>query len=411
MKIIVVGGTGLIGSRLVTKLREDGYEVVAASPTSGVNALTGEGLAEALKGASVVVDVSNSPSFGDAVALKFFETSTRNLLSYEAAAGVGHHVALSVVGIERLPEYGYFRAKIAQEKLIKGSSTPYSIVRATQFFEFIGIIADEATKGNTVRLSSALIQPMAADDVASAMARIAAGTPVNGTVDIAGPDQFPLDDLVRRDLATLNDPREVVSDSHALYFGGELSERTLVPGDDALLGETRFENWLNQTAGQVPNTSLQPAAGTGRREQLVTSSKAMLVLAVLISSTLIATSKLMAQKAVTPPMAQETITPLLTKDLAGLPGEQVLMYTVDFPPGFSSPIHRHNAQVSVYVLEGSVVMQVRGGKELTLGPGQSFYEDPKDIHVVSRNASSTKPAKFLVFLINKKGAPLVIPAT
>jgi uncharacterized protein YbjT (DUF2867 family)/quercetin dioxygenase-like cupin family protein len=411
MKITVVGGSGLIGSKLVAKLREHGHEVVAASPSSGVNALTGEGLAEALKGASVVVDVSNSPSFGDAVALKFFETSTRNLLTYEAAAGVGHHVALSVVGIERLPEYGYFRAKIVQEQLIKGSSIPYSIVRATQFFEFIGTVADEATKGNTVRLSSALIQPMAADDVASAMARIAAGTPVNGTVEIAGPDQFPLDDLIRRDLGALNDPRQVVSDPHALYFGGELSKRTLVPDDDAQLGETRFENWVSQTARQTPNTSPQPAAGTGRREQLITSSKAMLVLAFLIAGSVIPSSMLMAQQAVTPPTAQETITPLLTKDLAGLPGEQVLMYTVDFPPGFSSPIHRHNAQVSVYVLEGSVVMQVRGGKELTLGPGQSFYEDPKDIHVVSRNASSTKPAKFLVFLINKKGAPLVIPAT
>ncbi len=402
MKITVIGGSGLIGSKLVTKLREQGHKVVAASPSSGVNTLTGVGLAEALKGASVVVDVSNSPSFEDAAALKFFETSTRNLLTHETAAGVGHHVALSIVGIERLSEYGYFRAKIAQEKLIKASSIPYSIIRATQFFEFIGRIADEATKGNTVRLSSALIQPMAADDVASAIARIAGSKPVNGTVEIAGPDQFHLDDLIRRDLAVLNDPREVVSEPHARYFGGELSERTLVPEYDARLGETRFENWLNQPARQIPDTSLQPVAGA--------SSKPMLALAFLITSTLIITSTLMAQKAVTPPMAQETITPLITKDLAGLPGEQVLMYTVDFPPGFSSPIHRHNAQVSVYVLEGSVVMQVRGGKEMTLTPGQSFYEDPNDVHVVSRNASSTKPAKFLVFLINKKGAPLVIPA-
>jgi quercetin dioxygenase-like cupin family protein len=243
---------------------------------------------------------------------------------------------------------------------------------------------------------------MAADDVASAIARITVGTPVNGTVEIAGPDQFRLDDLIRRDLAARSDSREVISDPHAPYFGGELSERTLVPDDDARLGETRFENWLSQAARQIPNTSLQPLAGT--------SSKPMFAMAFLITGTLIITSTLMAQKAVTPPMAQETITPLITKDLAGLPGQQVLMYTVDFPPGFSSPIHRHNAQVSVYVLEGSVVMQVRGGKEMTLMPGQSFYEDPNDIHVVSRNASSTKPAKFLVFLINKKNAPLVIPA-
>jgi uncharacterized protein YbjT (DUF2867 family)/quercetin dioxygenase-like cupin family protein len=410
MKIIVIGGSGLIGSKLVIKLRERGHKVIAASPSSGVNTITGEGLAEALTGASVVVDVSNSASFEDAAALKFFDASTRNLLTYEAAAGVGHHVALSVVGIERLPEYGYFRAKIAQEKLIKGSSIPYSIIRATQFFEFIGRIADEGTEGNTVRLAPMLIQPMAADDVASAVATIAVDKPVNGTVEIAGPDQFRLDDLIRRDLVARHDPREVISDRHARYFGGELSERTLVPGDDARLGETRYESWFNQPARQIPNTSLQPAAGTGRGEQLVTSSKPMLVLAFLITSTLILTSTLMAQEADKTPMARETVTTLITKDLSGVSGEQVLMYTVDFPPGFSSPIHRHNAQVLVYVLEGSVVMQVRGGKEVTLRPGESFYEDPSDIHVVSRNASSTESAKFLVSLINQKGAPLVIPA-
>ena len=230
MKIVVIGGSGLIGSKLVNKLREHGHEAVAASPNSGVNTLTGEGLAEALKGASVVVDVSNSPSWEDAAALKFFETSTRNLLTYEAAAGVGHHVALSVVGTERLPESGYFRAKIAQEKLIKGSSIPYSIVRATQFFEFVGRIADEATEGNTVRLPPALIQPMAADDVASAVAKIAVGTPVNGTVEIAGPEQFRLDELIRRDLAARNDPREVISDPHARYFGGRAERENTCSG-------------------------------------------------------------------------------------------------------------------------------------------------------------------------------------
>jgi uncharacterized protein YbjT (DUF2867 family)/quercetin dioxygenase-like cupin family protein len=401
MKIVVIGGSGLVGTKLVNKLREHGHQVVAASPSSGVNTLSGEGLAEALKGASVVVDVSNSPSFEDAKALKFFETSTHNLLTYEVGAGVRHHIALSVVGIERLPEYGYFRAKIAQEKLIKSSSIPYSIIRATQFFEFIGRIADEGTEGNTVRLASALIQPMAADDVASAIARIVVGTPVNGTVEIAGPEQFRLDDLVRRDLAALNDPREVISDPHARYFGGELSERTLVPGNDARLGETQFESWLSQPARQIPNTSLQPAARMGPREQFMASSKPMLALAFLTTITLIITGTL---------MAEETITPLMSNDLAGVSGKEVLMYTVDFPPGFSSPVHRHNAQVSVYVLEGTVVMQVRDGKEVTLRPGQSFYENPNDIHVVSRNASSTKPAKFLVFMIKEKGAPLVIPA-
>jgi uncharacterized protein YbjT (DUF2867 family) len=244
MKIVVIGGSGLIGSKLVTKLGEHGYQAVAASPNSGVNTLTGEGLPEVLEGASVVVDVSNSPSFEEKAVMEFFTTSTRNLLTYEAAAGVGHHVALSVVATERLSESGYFRAKIAQEKLIKESSIPYSIVRAPQFFEFVKSIADISTDGNTVRLPPVLIQPMAAEDVASAVGRIAIGPPVNGIVEIGGPEQFRLDELVRRRLATLKDPREVIVDPHAPYSGAQVSLRTLVPDNNAQLGETRFETWL-----------------------------------------------------------------------------------------------------------------------------------------------------------------------
>jgi len=259
MKIVVIGGTGLIGSKLVKKLREHGHEAVAASPDSGVNTLTGEGLAEALRGASAVVDVSNSPSFEDAAVLKFFETSTRNLLAAEADAGVGHHVALSVVGTDRLLASGYFRGKMAQETLIKASSIPYSIVRATQFFEFINGIAGAATDGTTVRLAPVFIQPMAADDVASAVGRTAVGTPLNGTIEIAGPERFRLDEFIRRGLGARNDPREVVADPHGRYFGAELSERTLVAGDDARLGETRLEDWLRQTAGQTQNTAPQPS--------------------------------------------------------------------------------------------------------------------------------------------------------
>ncbi|HEY6270444.1 MAG TPA: SDR family oxidoreductase [Terriglobales bacterium] len=258
MKIVVIGGSGLIGSKLVRKLREHGHEAVAASPASGVNTITGEGLAEALKGASVVVDVSNSPSWEDAAVMKFFETSTRNLLSSEAAAGVGHHVALSVVGTERLLESGYFRAKMAQQNLIKGSSIPYSIIHATQFFEFVEKIADISTVDNKVLLPPALIQPMAADDVASAVARIATGSPVNGTVEVGGPEKFRLDELVRRYLVARKDPREVVTDQHARYYGVEVSERTLVPGDDARLGETRFETWLSQQS-----TKPQPVRKAG----------------------------------------------------------------------------------------------------------------------------------------------------
>lgn len=248
MKIIVIGGTGLIGSKVVTKLRAHGHEAVAASPDSGVNTLTGEGLDAALQDASVVIDVSNSPSFDDAAVLYFFETSTRNLLAAEARAGVKHHVALSVVGTERLSESGYFRAKIAQEKLIRESSIPYSIVHATQFYEFVKSIAAAATDGNTVRLAPVLIQPMAAEDVANAVCRIAEGSPINGTVEVAGPQQFRLDDLIRQGLSARQDPREVIADPHARYFGAELQERTLVPGDGASLAEIRFDDWLNQPA-------------------------------------------------------------------------------------------------------------------------------------------------------------------
>src|SRR6266516_3752550 len=253
MKIVVIGGTGLIGSRLVKKLSEHGEEVVAASPATGVNTLTGEGLADALKGASVAVDVTNSPSWEDAAVLKFFETSTRNLLTYEAAAGVGHHVALSVVGTDRLSESGYFRAKIAQEKLIQNSTIPYSIVHATQFFEFLKGLADISFDGDKVRLPPVLFQPMAADDVASGVATIAVGPPVNGTVEIAGPEQFRVDELVRERLAALKDPREVIADPKALYSGAKVSLRTLVPDKTARLGETRFETWLTQSAAQIPS--------------------------------------------------------------------------------------------------------------------------------------------------------------
>jgi len=258
MKIVVIGGTGLIGSKLVNKLREHGHEAVGAAPNTGVNTLTGEGLAEVLKGASVVVDVSNSPSWDDAAVLKFFETSTRNLLTSEAAAGVGHHVALSVVGTQLLAESGYFRAKIAQEKLITESSIPYSIVHATQFFEFLKGLADISIVGDKVHLPHALFQPMAADDVASAVGRIAVGPPANGIIEIGGPEQFRIDELVRRRLASLNDPREVVADPDALYSGAKLSERTLLPGKNARLGETRFETWLTQPAAQIPSAHPQP---------------------------------------------------------------------------------------------------------------------------------------------------------
>jgi uncharacterized protein YbjT (DUF2867 family) len=248
MKIVVIGGHGLIGSKLVDKLGDHGHDAVAADLGTGVNTLTGEGLAAALDGAEVVIDVSNSPSFEDDAVLDFFRTSTGNLLAAEQAAGVGHHVALSVVGCDRLPDSGYLRAKVAQEQLITASSIPYSIVRATQFYEFVERIAAAATDGDTVRLPSAYIQPIAADDVSSAVGRTAVGTPAGGIVEIAGPERFRFDELIRRDLEARNDPRHVVADPDARYFDTTLNDTSLLPGEGALLGETRFEDWLRQHA-------------------------------------------------------------------------------------------------------------------------------------------------------------------
>jgi uncharacterized protein YbjT (DUF2867 family) len=250
MKIVVIGGSGLIGSNVVNRLGRAGHEVLAASPNSGVNTLTGEGLGEALVGAQVVVDVANSPSFEDKAVLEFFERAGHNLLTAEAVAGVGHHVALSVVGADRLPNSGYLRAKLAQEKLIKSSTIPYTILRSTQFFEFIDRIIDSATDGNVVRLSPALVQPIAADDVAAALADLAIAAPLNTMVEIAGPEKFPLDKLARQVLAANDDRRSVVADVHAQYFGTTLDDRSLTPGDNPLLGATRFKDWSSQLSAR-----------------------------------------------------------------------------------------------------------------------------------------------------------------
>ncbi|HST08397.1 MAG TPA: SDR family oxidoreductase [Gemmatimonadaceae bacterium] len=246
MKFVIIGGTGLIGSKVVAKLRDQGHEAVAAAPNTGVNTLTGEGLAQVLKGANVVVDVSNSPSFEDTAVMNFFRTSTTNILKAEKVAGVRHHVALSVVGTDRLSDSGYMRAKIAQEKLIEESSIPYSIVHATQFYEFIKGIADGGTVGDTVRLAPVLIQPIAAEDVATEVVKVAVGAPINGIVEIGGPKQFRMDQLVSRYLAARDDRRAVIVDPHARYYGAELKERTLVPDKNAAVGQIKFEDWLSQ---------------------------------------------------------------------------------------------------------------------------------------------------------------------
>lgn len=247
MKIVVIGGTGLIGSKTVSNLSRLGHEVIAAAPNTGVNTLTGEGLAEALVGADVVVDVANSPSFEDDAAMAFFQTAGRNLLAAEQVAGVKHHVALSVVGTERLQASGYFRAKLAQEALIKAASTPYTILRSTQFFQFVGGIVHAAAAGDAIRLPPALIQPIAADDVAAALTEVVVGQPVNGTLEVAGPETFRLDAFAEQYLSAQQDPREVVADPKALYFSAVLDDLTLIPGAGAILGETTFEAWLDES--------------------------------------------------------------------------------------------------------------------------------------------------------------------
>jgi uncharacterized protein YbjT (DUF2867 family) len=250
MKIVIIGGTGLIGTKLVNNLRQRGHEVLAASPKSGVNTFTGEGLAKALTGAQVVVDVANAPSWEDKAVMEFFQTAGRNLLAAEKAAGIRHHVALSIVGDDRLPASGYLRAKVAQENLIKASGIPFTIVRSTQFFEFAKGIVQSAAEGQTVRLSPALFQPIAADDVAAALTGLALAEPLNGTIEIAGPEPIRMDEFARRFLSATRDPRKVTADVHALYFGTELNDQSLTPGDNARLAPTRFEEWLSRSATQ-----------------------------------------------------------------------------------------------------------------------------------------------------------------
>jgi uncharacterized protein YbjT (DUF2867 family) len=248
MKIVVIGGTGLIGSKLVEKLRRAGHEPLAASPDTGVNSITGEGLADALAGAQIVVDVANAPVWDDVAVMDFFQTATRNVLAAEEAAGVNHHVVLSVVGADRLMDSGYLRAKVAQEEAVEASAIPYTILRATQFFEFLGHMVDSGADGDTIRLAPVFVQPEAADDVAEALAEIAVSPPVNGVVELGGPEQFRLDEIARRILRAKNDPRQVTADVHARYFGTELADHSLTPGANARIAPTRFEDWLSQSA-------------------------------------------------------------------------------------------------------------------------------------------------------------------
>ncbi|HJZ16597.1 MAG TPA: cupin domain-containing protein, partial [Stellaceae bacterium] len=384
----------LIGSKTVAILRQGGNEVVAASPNTGVNTITGEGLKEAVAGAQVVIDLANSPSFEDKAVLEFFETSGRNLLAAEAASGVRHHVALSIVGTDRAPDNGYFRAKVAQENLIEASGIPYTVIRSTQFMEFLSGIADSSTDGNIVRLSPGLFQPIAADDVAPVVAEVALAAPRNGIVEIAGPERAPFNEIVARYLKAVGDPREVVSDPEAQYWGGRVEQLSPRPHRSRRMAPPLTGSSL------IPHLryaqSVRAGPGQRTKEATMTIKLVALVLLCLMTGTAVA--------------QEPKVTSLMSKDLPENPGREALMITVEHAPGGSSAIHRHNAHAFVYVLEGSVVMQLKGGQQVTLTPGQSFYEGPDDVHVVDRNASGTQPAKFLVLLIKDKGAPALVPA-
>jgi quercetin dioxygenase-like cupin family protein len=294
---------------------------------------------------------------------------------------------------------------MAQENLVKASGIPFTIVRATQFFEFVKNIAQSATDGSTVRLSPVLMQPMVSDDVAAAVADVALGEPMNAIVEVAGPDKIRQDELVRQFLTATGDPRKVVTDANAGYYGIEVNDQSLVPGDNPRLGSMHFAEWLSRTTTQKIATERQPAPASnlpGKVTKVVTLLLCGIVFAAL--------SKVTVTMAATMESKEAKLTQLLSKDLTDLPGKEGLMLMIEYPPGSSDPIHRHNAHGFIYVLEGSIVMQVRGGKEVTLTPGQTFYEGPEDVHVVGRNASQTKPAKFVVFFVKDKGAPVLVPA-
>jgi uncharacterized protein YbjT (DUF2867 family)/quercetin dioxygenase-like cupin family protein len=391
-KIVVIGGTGLIGTKLVNNLRHLGHEVVAASPSSGVNVLTGEGLADALKDAEVVVDVSDAPSWEDKDVLDFFETSGRNLLAAEAVAGVKHHVALSVVGTERLLSSGYFRAKMAEEKLIKASPIPYTIVRATQFFEFVGGIAQFATEGKTVRLPPVLMQPIVSDDVAAALADVAISEPINGVLEVAGPEQIRQDELVRRFLSATGDARTVVTYANARYYGTKVNDQSLVPGANPRLGSTHFDEWLSRT-------TLQKKAKATPRSNL---SRKVATVSVLLLCGIVFTALSLRDTAANDSSTNDSkVTLVFDQALPNVPGKSIKGVLVEYPPGGSSPAHTHPHSAFIYatVLEGAIRSSVNGAPVRLYHAGENFYEEPGDHHGVSANASKTEPARLLAVLV------------
>ena len=404
IKIVVIGGSGLIGTKLVNDLRQRGHEVVAASPSTGVNTITREGLADALKGAQVVVDVANAPSWEDKAVLEFFETSGRNLLAAEAAAGVKHHVALSVVGTDRLLASGYFRAKMAQEKLIKDSHIPYSIVRSTQFFEFVPAMAQLATEGESVRVPPALMQPIASDDVASALTDVALGEPINGMIEIAGPEQVRQNELVRRFLNATGDARKVVTDANARYYGLKVNDQSLVPDPNPRLGSIHFAEWLRRSARKA--TERQPAHASNL------SGKLAGVAILLFFGFAFAALSLHKAAARDSSSDGSKVTLVFDHEIPNVPGKSVKGVLVEYPPGGSSPAHTHPPSAFIYatVLEGAIESSVNGSPVKVYHAGDNFYEEPGAHHAVSANASKTEPARLLaVFVVNSDETNLLTP--
>jgi uncharacterized protein YbjT (DUF2867 family)/quercetin dioxygenase-like cupin family protein len=417
MKIVVIGGTGLIGSKTVAILRQGGHEVVAASPKGGVNTVTGEGLKEAIAGAQVVIDLSNAPSRDAKAVLEFFETSGRNLLAAEAAAGVQHHVALSIVGTDGVPDQGYYRAKVAQEKLIEASSIPYTIIRSTQFLEFLGGIADASTDGGVVRLPPGLLQPIAADDVAAVVTEVALANPRNGIIEIAGPERAPFNEIVFRYLKAVGDPREVVNDREARYFGGRLEEKSLVPLGEARLGRLNLEEWLRHSRKE-PDQAVADRVDQGREEtmknedQPICRGRKPMKIRTIIAATCAALAFSMAGAVSALDGEAQTVTKNFEAAIPNIPGKSLIALEVDYAPGAASPSHTHakSAFIYAYVISGAIESKVNDGETRIYRAGESWSEAPGATHSISRNASKTEPAKLLaVFVLDTNDNPLTTP--
>jgi uncharacterized protein YbjT (DUF2867 family)/quercetin dioxygenase-like cupin family protein len=413
-RIVVIGGTGLIGSKTVAILHQGGAEVVAASRKCGVNTFTGEGLKEAIAGGHVVIDLSHAPSLDAKAALEFFDVSGKNLLAAEAAVGVQHHVALSIVGVDRVPEQAYYRAKVAQEKLIEASSIPYTIIRSTQFLEFLGGIADASTDGSVVRLPPGLLQPIAADDVAVLVTEVALARPRNGIIEIAGPERAPLNEIVARYLKAVGDPRRVVKDPEARYFGGRLEEESLVPLGEARLGHLTLEEWLRHSRKEAPEQAVAARVDQGWKEDrknedqpLCRGRKPMKIRTIIAAMAFSMAGTVFAHES-----ESETVMKNFEAAIPNIPGKSLIALEVDYAPGAVSPSHIHakSAFIYAYVISGAIESKVDDGETRIYRAGESWSEAPGATHSISRNTSKTEPAKLLaIFVLDTNDNPLTTP--